>query len=188
MAEKKDEEKKQAEAGKQATQKQEAPEKEASEEKSSKAAADKDTKEAPRVKIKPELDEATRQALEVRAQIKKKTPTFRRPEWFRYKKLSRSGWRRPFGIHSKQRRHYGYRPNVVSVGYGGPAAVRGLHPSGFREVLVHNVPELKQLDPKTQAARIAKGVGSRKREMIMDEAERLKIRVLNPLRPRGDEE
>lgn len=142
----------------------------------------------PRVKIKPELDDATRQALELRAQIKKSKPKFRRPEWFRYKKLSRSGWRRPHGISSKQRRHFGYRPNVVSIGYGGPAAARGLHPSGFREVLVHNVQELKELDPKVQAARIAKGVGSRKRELIESEAERLKIRVLNPLHRGGDEQ
>ncbi len=141
-----------------------------------------------RVKIKPELDDATRAALELRAQTNKRRPAFRRPEWFRYKKLSRSGWRRPFGLHNKQRRHYGYRPNVVSVGYGGPAATRGLHPSGFREVLIHNVGGLEEIDPKVQAARIAKGVGSRKRELIEDEAQRLKIRILNPMPRRGDEE
>lgn len=141
-----------------------------------------------RVKIKPELDDSARQALELRAQTNKRRPKFRRPEWFRYKKLSRSGWRRPFGLHNKQRRHYGYRPNVVSVGYRGPAATRGLHPSGFREVLIHNVAGLEEIDPKAEAARIAKGVGSRKREQIEDEAQRLKIRILNPMPPRGDEE
>lgn len=141
-----------------------------------------------RVKIKPELDDATREALALRAAIKKRTPEFRRAEWFRYKKLSRSGWRRPYGLHSKQRRHFGYRPNVVSIGYGGPKSVRGLHPSGFREVRVHNVNDVEQLDPKTEAARIAGSVGSRKREAIEAAAERLKIRILNPLQRRGDEE
>lgn len=179
MAEEKKEEKTAAAAGQQTKAGADAP-------------ADEPSKEAPkqekRVKIKPELDDATREALKLRAEIKKRTPTFRRAEWFRYKKLSRSGWRRPHGIHSKQRRHFGYRPNVVSIGYGGPAAVRGLHPSGFREVRVHNVNDLEQVDPKTEAARIAGSVGSRKREAIEAAAERLKIRILNPLQPRGGEE
>lgn len=145
-------------------------------------------KQERRVKIKPELDDATREALAVRAEIKKRTPEFRRAEWFRYKKLSRSGWRRPYGLHSKQRRHFGYRPNVVSVGYGGPKAVRGLHPSGFREVRVHNVDDVERLDAKSEAARIAGSVGARKREAIEAAAERLKIRILNPMQRRGEEE
>jgi large subunit ribosomal protein L32e len=160
--------------------------KETSSKKETSTESKSDKAPAPRLKIKPELDDATREALALRAELKKRTPNFRRPEWFRYKKLSRSGWRRPYGISSKQRRHYGYRPNVVSIGYGSPAAVRGLHPSGFREVLVHNVKDLEKLDPKTEAARIGGAVGSRKRELIMDAADRLKIRVLNPLRDRGE--
>jgi len=44
---------------------------------------------------KPVLDDATKEALSTRAAQKKKTPTFRRQEWFRYKRLSRTGWKKP---------------------------------------------------------------------------------------------
>lgn len=136
-------------------------------------------------KLKPELDDETKANLELRAATSKRRPKFQREEWFRYKKLSRSGWRRPDGISSKMRRHFKYRPNVVSIGFAGPAAVRGLHPSGFEEVPVFNVADLDKIDPKKQAARVGGSVGARKREAIQKEADKRKIRVLNPLRTGG---
>jgi large subunit ribosomal protein L32e len=137
-------------------------------------------------KLKPELDDQTRATLLERAALKKRTPHFRRPEWFRYKELSRSGWRKPDGITSKQRRGYKYRPNMVSIGYGGPAATRGLHSSGFQEVHVWNVADLDQIDPAKQAARVGGSVGARKREAIQAEASKRNIRVLNPMRSGGE--
>lgn len=133
------------------------------------------------VKAKPELDEATAAALRLRAQKKARQPAFRRQEWWRYKDLGGKDapWRRPRGMHSKMRRHYKYRPPVVSVGYRGPAAVRGLHPSGFVEVLVHRPEDLEPVDPKTQAVRIGGTVGGRKAEAITKAADERGIRVLN---------
>jgi large subunit ribosomal protein L32e len=58
--------------------------------------------------------------------------------------------------------------------------VRGLHPSGFEEVRVHNVDDLAGVDGDVQAVRIASKVGGRKRELIEDECEDREIRVLNP--------
>jgi large subunit ribosomal protein L32e len=58
--------------------------------------------------------------------------------------------------------------------------VRGLHPSGFEEVRVHNVDDLEGVDGDTQAVRIGSTVGARKRERIEEEAEDREIRVLNP--------
>ena len=46
-------------------------------------------------KQKPVLDDDIKAALALRAEQKKMTPSFRRTEWFRYKRLSRSGWRAP---------------------------------------------------------------------------------------------
>ena len=69
---------------------------------------DDDEDEVHVAKQKPVLDEETQQALALRAAQKKKTPSFRRTEWFRYKRLSRSGWRAPPGMDSKQRRNYKY--------------------------------------------------------------------------------
>ena len=131
------------------------------------------------VKQKPVLSEDMKAALALRSAQKKKTPSFRRTEWFRYKRLSRSGWRAPHGMDSKQRRNYKYRGSLVRIGHGKVAAARFLHPSGFREVMVHNVADLEAIDPETQAARVGGSVGGRKREHIYARADELGIRVLN---------
>ena len=130
-------------------------------------------------KQKPVLSEDMKIALALRSEQKKKTPAFKRTEWFRYKRLSRSGWRAPHGMDSKQRRNYKYRSSLVRVGHGKVATVRGLHPSGFKEIMVHNTGDLESIDPETEAARVGKTVGGRKREQIYSRADELGIRVLN---------
>jgi len=70
-------------------------------------------------------------------------------------------------------------PPTVSVGYRGPKTARGFHPSGYKEVLIHNAEELKEVDPKTQAVRIAHTVGKRTRAKILVGARKRKITVLN---------
>ena len=130
-------------------------------------------------KQKPVLSEEMKAALELRSEQKKKTPSFRRTEWFRYKRLSRSGWRAPHGMDSKQRRNYKYRSSLVRVGHGKVSAARGLHPSGFKEVMVQNTTDLDIIDPETEAARVGRSVGGRKREQIYSRADELGIRVLN---------
>ncbi len=130
------------------------------------------------VKAKPELSEETADALAVRAIISGRRPAFKRQEWFRYAKLGDS-WRRPKGIHSKMKRNLKRRPPVVDIGFRGPVSVRNLHPSGFQEVLVHNVAGLEDIDPKVQAVRIGGTVGTKKRIAIEDRAAELGIRVLN---------
>ena len=130
-------------------------------------------------KQKPVLSDDLKVALALRFEQKKKTPAFKRTEWFRYKRLSRSGWRAPHGMDNKQRRNFKYRSSLVRVGHGKVAAARGLHPSGFREVMVHNAGDLEIIDPETEAARVGKTVGGRKREQIYSRADELGIRVLN---------
>ena len=129
-------------------------------------------------KIKPVLSAEVKAMLEKRAEVSGRRPEFLRQEWFRYAKLGRK-WRKPRGMHSKMRRHYKYRPTIVSIGFRGPALVRGLASSGFQEVLVYNPSNLDVIDPKTQAARIGGTVGGKKRATIIEKADQLKIRVLN---------
>ena len=131
-----------------------------------------------RVKKKPELSKEIKRSLRLRKQIKSRTPDFLREEWFRYKKLSKN-WRRPDGISSKMRINLKYRPSKVRVGFRGPKEVRGLHSSGFEEVYVYNVNDLKSIDPKKQAARIGSSVGTKKRIDIEKKAEELDVRILN---------
>ena len=110
---------------------------------------------------KPVLDDSTKEALKKRSEQKKKQPKFRRQEWFRYRRLSKTGYRKPKGDDSSMRKNRKYRSPMARVGYGKIAAARGLHPSGFEDVLVHNAGELDGLDPETQAVRIGSSVGNR---------------------------
>ena len=130
---------------------------------------------------KPTLSDDQRSALGVRREKSAARPAFRRHEWWRYKKLGgkHATWRVPRGIHSKVRRHFGYRPPLVSIGYRGPESVRGLHPSGFEEVLVYNEADLAKVDKATQAARVGGTVGGRKAKLIEAAADKAGIRVLN---------
>ena len=77
------------------------------------------------------------------------------------------------------RQHYGYRRNIVSIGYGGPKDVRYLHPSGFKEVRVWNLDDLSKINPEREAARVAHQVGMKKRLEIEEKADELGIRILN---------
>ena len=137
-------------------------------------------------KAKPQLDDEAQKALSKRNAANRKRPAFKRQNWFRYKRLGQK-WRKPRGMHSKMRARRKYRPPMASISYRGPAAARGLHPSGFAEVLVHRPEELESLDGNLEAARVAATVGDRKREAIEARAAELDIRVLNS-RGYNDEE
>jgi len=121
---------------------------------------------------------ATEKALRLRERAKKKKPKFVRQESWRYKRL-KENWRRPRGLDNKMRKDLKGWPKTVNIGYRGPKITRGLHPSGYTEVLVYNAEDLKKIDPKTQAIRIAHTVGKRKRANILVEARKRKIRILN---------
>jgi len=119
-------------------------------------------------------------ALKLRAQMKSSRPPFSRNQLYRHGvKFARleDKWRRPKGLQSKIRlRRRGAMPNP---GYGSPAIVRGLHPSGLREKMAFNAADLDGVDAKTEAVRIAAAVGKRKRIEILQKAKKLGVRVLN---------
>jgi len=119
--------------------------------------------------------------LKVRARIKHKKPRFLRQEWWRYPKFKNDPkWRRPKGIDSKMRLKKKGKPRSPSIGWSSPRLVRGLHPSGYEEVLVHTLKDVETVDPERQTIRIGRTVGLRKREMIIARAKELGIKVLNP--------
>lgn len=129
--------------------------------------------------------------LEERKNMKsRRKPKFERYGWRKKKKLSKS-WRRPRGADNKMRLHIAAKGAMVKVGYRRKKAERGLHPLGVREVLVFNTNDLASLAKAGSggarrggavecAARIASGVGRRKREQIEEEATALGIKMLNP--------
>jgi Ribosomal protein L32E len=113
---------------------------------------------------------------------KRRKPKFERYGWWKKKKLSKS-WRRPRGHDNKMREHIAAKGAMVKAGYRRKKEERNLHPSGVREVLVFNTSDLAAVASAelAVAARIASGVGMRKREQIEEEAAKRGIKVLNPL-------
>jgi large subunit ribosomal protein L32e len=182
------------EAKKPAAHKGEAEKKETKEEHKA-ATKESEPKAAAKPKAKAKVPEAKKKEekpkkeikitkIQFKAEIKpsegKYKPTFRRQEGLRYKRL-KEVWRRPTGIDSKKlekQRGKGYLP---SIGYKKPKAESGKQ-SGFDAVRVFTADELKKINPKTQAAVIAAPVGRRKRNIIIEEANKLKITILNPRR------
>ena len=147
-----------------------------------KAEAKREADEAPKVPRRATLTAEARRLLSTRDLLDTKRPAFVRQAAHRYARIGRDGeWRRPRGLQSKQRRHYGYRSKIVRVGYRSPAKVRGLVPSGFRPILVRTRDDLDSLDAGRDAAIIARTVGTRRRLVLEEEARRLGIRVLNPI-------
>lgn len=116
--------------------------------------------------------------LRARKKVSATRPKFVRQESWRYIRLAEN-WRKPKGVDNKMRKQVSGVPALVKVGYRGPKRARGLHPSGYRDRLIHNIRDLEKLDPKIDAARIGHSVGRRKRIDIVSRANALGIKVLN---------
>jgi len=120
-------------------------------------------------------------ATEVKRLIRvrvEKGASFKRDGFGKKRQLSDS-WRKPRGQHNKQREQKKAKGALPKPGFGSPIAVRGMHPSGFFEVLVCSIKELEGLDPKTQAVRISATVGDRKRVALQDAAIAAGLKVFN---------
>lgn len=116
--------------------------------------------------------------LEQRKKVSERRPKFKRQESWRYKRLA-TNWRKPKGIDNKMRKQVSGVPSLVKIGYRGPRKARGLHPSGYVDVLINNIAELTLLNKDKEAARIAHTVGNKKRLEIVAKAESLGIKLLN---------
>ena len=121
--------------------------------------------------------------LEQRKKVSEHRPKFRRQESWRYKRLAEN-WRKPKGIDNKMRLQVSGVPALVKIGYRGPKASRGLHPSGYVDNLINNVNDLLKLNKDKDAARIAHTVGKKKRLEIILKAESIGIKVLNGKKPK----
>ena len=129
---------------------------------------------------KKETEENRLKALvQKRAEVGRRRPKFVRQESWRYVRI-KSPWRKPKGVDNKVRRQDKGWPVLVRVGYRGPTAARGLHPSGHFEVLAHRPQDIEGLVPGRDVVRLGSTVGAKKRERILARANELGLRVLNP--------
>jgi large subunit ribosomal protein L32e len=113
------------------------------------------------------------------AKLKKKDKaTFQRSNYGRTtRKRIKTGWRRPRGTDNKKKlklKEFGSEPNI---GWRNACNVRGMHPLGAYEVIVHNPGQLS--NAKGRLIRIAGGVGAKKRAEIVKKAGEMKLTVLN---------
>lgn len=116
--------------------------------------------------------------LRVKSYLNRKRPKFVKQESWRYVRVSPS-WRKPRGIDNKMRVKLKGYPKLPSIGYRNPKLVRGLHPSGYEEVIVYSPKDLEKINPENQVARIAHAVGFRKKLGIIEKAKDLDIKILN---------
>jgi large subunit ribosomal protein L32e len=141
--------------------------------------------------------------------MKRKRPRFLHQEHWKLKRFKKAPWRKPRGKRSKMRAKEGAKPFLVSVGYRSPRAVRGWHPRGAPEILVHTVQDIDRIagephgvevanPPKGKSKkksqpgkklqspeiscvlRIGSGVGSRKKVEIVKAAREKNLYVANP--------
>ena len=116
--------------------------------------------------------------VELRKKMNNKRPSFRRVESWRYKRVKDS-WRKARGIDSQTRKKTKTGVKSPSVGYRGPKKVRGLHPSGYEEVRVHSIDDIKGLNNKKHAIKVSTKLGIKKRINVIDYAQSRGFRVLN---------
>ena len=112
--------------------------------------------------------------IKLRNTMSRKRKSFKRQENNKFDKLG-TGWKKPRGKHSKLRQKMNGR-QMVSVGFRGPAATRGMHPSGKREVLVSSPVGMDGLT--NVLVRIGSTVGKKKKQEILNKAQTLKLEVI----------
>jgi len=133
-------------------------------------------------KVKKENKKKSKEAVDIQKTLKgkKKLPTFRGR--FGKKNIRRKSnkkwqkWRKPRSIDLDRGLQHGYTPKI---GYRNKKELRGIHPSGYNEVMIKNVTDVEKINVKTEAIRISATVGKRKRNEIITKANEKGIWVLN---------
>ncbi|KAG1755236.1 ribosomal protein L32e [Suillus paluster] len=112
--------------------------------------------------------------------VKKRTKHFKRHQSDRYHSV-KEAWRKPKGIDNRVRRRFKGQIAMPKIGYGSNKKTRHLLPNGLKKFLVSNVKEVDLLlmHNKSYAAEIAHNVSSRNRNIILERAKALGVKVTN---------
>ena len=116
--------------------------------------------------------------MEVRKNIKKKRPSFRRVESWHYVRV-KDPWRKARGIDSRTRIKSKSGVKSPGKGYRGPKKVRGIHPSGYEEVRVETIKDVENLNNRKHALKISSKLGAKKRMVLIDYSKRKGFKILN---------
>lgn len=112
----------------------------------------------------------------------RKKPKFWRKDWNKKIKLgskrkSIRKWRRPTGLDNKNRLTRKGRAKAVNIGWGNAKKDKGKI-NGLVPIRVENVEQLKNVDKKVNGIIVA-SVGKKKKQEIIQQAEKDGIKILN---------
>lgn len=116
-------------------------------------------------------------ALATKRRLRAQRPRFGRHASHRKARLD-SRWKRPRGLHNKQRDTKKGSSPSISDGWRTPTSVRGLHSSGLVIVHVSRPSQLEVIDNKSQAVVIS-AVGGKRQHELLQACMKLGLKVLN---------
>jgi large subunit ribosomal protein L32e len=117
---------------------------------------------------------------DARKKLARKKPVFRRHLYHRFTKFqNQDSWRKPKGNDNKMRLQLKGYPPIVKIGYRNPREIRGLHPSGLEPVIVDNEKAIETLDPTKHLVIISATTGLRKRQKLIEVAEKKGLKIAN---------
>lgn len=120
--------------------------------------------------------------VKLRSRVKEHKPVFLRHNWWKHAKFrNKPAWRKPKGTDNKMRLQRKGYPPIVKIGYRGPRAARGLHPSGLIPAWVETLSDFEALDPRRHIVYISGRVGLRKRLMLERYAAEKGFKIANTL-------
>jgi len=117
--------------------------------------------------------------LKIKKQIRKTRPRFIRSGATHIKRVSRTGYRSPKGLHNKVGDNKRGRRAQIDTGYGYPKAVRGKSRNGLDIVTVRSESELAQCDPAKHSIIVAASVGMKKKLPLLKACVEKKFTVQN---------
>jgi len=115
--------------------------------------------------------------------IKKRNNKFKRHHSDRYKRVKIS-WRKPRGIDNCVRRRFKGKTIMPNIGFGSCHRTRNISVNGLLKVQVFNPKDLNMLITSNRKfeAEIGKGVGKKKKSLILKKALNLDIKISNPFK------
>ncbi len=120
----------------------------------------------------------TQRLLEIKKDMKKKSPHFIRQDTWKYPRLTNDPkWRKPRGKHSKMREKRIGKHKRVEVGYRTPSHVRGMTLTGMAHKLIHTMSELQNLNAKADIAILSSTLGLQSKIEITKKAQELGIKT-----------
>jgi len=112
--------------------------------------------------------------------VKKRLKSFPRFQADRFKRMN-PAWRKSRGIDSRVRRKFKGSTLLPSIGYGSNEKTRFRLKNGFYKCLVQSPADLEMLlmHNEKYAVEIAHNVGAKKRKVIVERADQLRLYVTN---------